>query len=794
MRVFTISVGAKRTAARWSKRDLDWAAFLAELKIPTRTRESFAQYCQSSRDQKLNIKDVGGFVAGSLERGRRLKSRVLSRSMITLDLDQLPGSAALDGVVSRLEGLGCAAAMYSTHSHTPDAPRVRVIVPLARDVTPDEYEPIARRIADDLGMAYADPTTYEVARLMFWPSASRDQAYLYRDFTGDFLDPDTVLARYADWRDVASWPRTEHDRAPHKAGTAVEDPLTKKGAVGTFCRAYGIRDAIATFLGGIYTPCDTSGDRYTYKAGSTVGGAVVYEDKWLYSHHATDPAGGALLNSFDLVRLSLYGGLDTDTDVPVTKTASYQRMMTLCQDDAGFRVQLAEDNQVQLTQLFSRPDASTEAEDNWAEALVVSKNGRVKNTIHNMALVLSKSPTFCGAIAQDEFGERTRVLRRLPWDEDGVKIPRDWTEVDDAQLARYMETAFDLSGNDKMAKALTIAAYGNRYNDVVEYLMGLAWDGVRRLDTIFADYLGAEDNLYTQAVARKSFTAAVARAMCADGVKYDYMPILYGAQGIGKSTLLKKMGRDWFSDSLQAFEGKEAAELLRGVWINELGELTGLSKAETNAVKQFLSKIDDIYREAYGRRSKRYPRRCVFFGTTNQVEVLRDLTGNRRFWPVDCGITAPKKDVFTDLDDDVDQLWAEAYMYYVCGEPLYLTGPAAEMALEAQEAHMQDDPRIGVIAEFLDTPIPDNWIDLPAQTRRMYITGQMSSDRPLVSRDRVSAVEIWVECFGNRRDYITKRDAAEINQILDSLPGWTRGGVLLVGGNYGKQRIFKRIN
>src|SRR5690606_2790431 len=262
-----------------------------------------------------------------------------------------------------------------------------------------------------------------------------------------------------------------------------------------------------------------------------------------------------------------------------------------------------------------------------------------------------------------------------PWDP--RKERRQWTDVDDAGLRHYLERVYGITGKDRIFDALSLCAHKNRINDVKDYLTSLKWDGVKRLDTLLIDYLGAEDNVYTRAVIRKSLAAAVARVMT-PGCKYDYVPILVGPQGIGKSTFLRLLGKDWYSDSLQTFEGKEASEMIQGVWINELGELSGLSRAEINAVKQFLSRTEDIFREPYGRRTNRYPRRCVFFGTTNEDEFLRDRTGNRRFWPVVVGVQEPKKNVFRDLPEEVDQIWAEAFLAWQLGEPLYLTGEAEQ--------------------------------------------------------------------------------------------------------------------
>jgi predicted P-loop ATPase len=269
--------------------------------------------------------------------------------------------------------------------------------------------------------------------------------------------------------------------------------------------------------------------------------------------------------------------------------------------------------------------------------------------------------------------------------------------------------------------------------------------------------------------------AAVARAIVG-GVKYDYMPILAGPQGLGKSTLLATLGGKWFSDSLTTFEGKDAAEMLQGTWINEIGELAAMSKYESAQVKQFLSKRSDIYRAAYGRRTEEHPRRCVFFGTSNDSEFLRDQTGNRRFWPVDVGIRPEKLSPWDDLPGNVDQIWAEAVMYWRFGEPLYLTGEVEKMAIEAQEEHREASQWEGMIRDFLDTEVPLDWDDMDVSERRTFLNGNSSlpPEKPLRKMDKVCAVEIWAECLNGDPRFLKKQEAEMIGRILNRIPGWER--------------------
>ena len=276
-----------------------------------------------------------------------------------------------------------------------------------------------------------------------------------------------------------------------------------------------------------------------------------------------------------------------------------------------------------------------------------------------------------------------------------------------------------------------------------------------------------------RACTRKFFTAAVARAMT-PGCKYDTMPVLGGPQGLGKSTLILIMGNGWYSDSLDSFEGKDASEMLRGVWINEIGELSGMNTSELNSVKRFLTRVEDIYREPFGRRTSSYPRRCVFIGTTNDSEYLRDRTGNRRFWPIDCNINKPSKSVFTELKPLVPQLWAEAVVYWKLGEKLYLDGAVKDYAVKEQAAHMEVSAREGIIKEFVSRKVPSDWNKRSLQQRRAFWAnefGRADEAENLVSRDKICALEVWCEAFGGDIKQLRKSDTREINDILSSING-----------------------
>ena len=204
--------------------------------------------------------------------------------------------------------------------------------------------------------------------------------------------------------------------------------------------------------------------------------------------------------------------------------------------------------------------------------------------------------------------------------------------------------------------AVTKVADDRAYHPLRAYLAGLPeWDGSPRVDTLLIDYLGATDNAYIRAVTRKTLCAAAARVY-SPGCKFDTILVLNGPQGIGKSTLIAKLGGEWFSDSLQLSDthDKTAAEKLQGYWILEIGELAGLRKAEVETLRSFLSRQNDIYRASFGRRATPHPRQCVFIGTTNaESGYLRDTTGNRRFWPVKVSGNGHKKTWALSAAEDI---------------------------------------------------------------------------------------------------------------------------------------------
>ncbi len=804
-RTITVSVGSSRRSTNWQPMTLLWSEFVDRLKKPQKTLETFEAYTNMKDTEKAALKDIGGFVGGTLEGTRRKASAVRSRDLVTLDLDNIAGGRTQD-VLTKVRSLGISYAVYSTRSHCPNKPRLRVVLPLDRTVSVDEYEPIARMLAKDIGLELCDQTTFEASRLMYWPGCSINSEYVFDYVDLPMVKADAVLARYEDWHDVRQWPQVpgmERSRMVRLVNKQA-DPTKKEGIVGAFCRTYDIPAAIETFLPGTYLPTDQE-DRLTYAGGSTVGGAVIYEDgKFLYSHHATDPVSGILVNAFDLVRIHKFGDEDTDVKegTPPGKMRSYIDMQKLALEDKAVKAELGKSTGAAVMEIFKdltkgnkNPKATADPDMEWVyNKLDRDSRGQVRKTRDNIIIILKNDPNLKGKIATDEFAMRGVATGPLPWSkkDEGIRM---WTDTDDSGLNWYLEHVYGIIGQNAIDDALRLVSKEQAFNQVKSYLEGLTpWDKVSRVDTALRDYLGAEDDAYTRAVSRKSMVAAVARVY-EPGCKYDYVPTFVGPQGIGKTTYLRTLGHGWHSDSLQSFKGKEASEMIQGIWINEIGEMTGYTKSDDNEIKQFLSRCDDVYRQPYGRRPERYPRKGVFFGTCNDHDFLKDPTGSRRFWPVDVGVLKPVKDIWADLPGEVDQLWAEALDYYRRGERRYMdTRELEDAAKEAQDGHYEVDPKAGMIQQFIEQPVPERHREQSLSLMQSWwAKSPQERAGKGIRRETVCALEVWCELFHGDPKSMRRVDSTAINNAIATAEGWKRNKSKRRYGYCGIQRGFEHI-
>lgn len=800
-RKLRIATGSKRTTKIWQNRESEWRDIVKSLQRVSYTGETVAQYHDMGKREKDERKDVGGFVGGYLENGRRLTQKVKFRSMLTLDADS--PSASFKEDLTRVLGEN-AYALYSTHSYTKEAPRYRVVVPLADDVEPDAYQAVARKVADDIGMQHFDPTTFDTARLFYWPSAPTGGDFECAVNDKPLLEPKRVLAAYVDWRDCTSWPTSANETAIRKTDfKKLGEPTEKPGLIGAFCRVYTIQGAIEKYLSDVYEPTDDP-DRYTYAAGTTTGGLVIYDDKFAYSHHGTDPVSGLDVNAFDLVRIHRFGLEDEEAkaDTPVNKLPSTKSMLDLAAEDEKVRVENARALTKNISEAFDdsllvNEDGKPETvDDSWMAKLKTTRNGNFEATPENVLTILNHDINLKGLPAYDEFSHRIISRGALPWRKDAKNTI--WTDADDACLRNYLSFKYGVMGRQMIDDALTETVVHNAFHPVRDYLDSLTWDGTPRIETLLHVFLGADDSDYVRCVTKTILKAAVAR-IYDPGCKFDNCVVLYGRQGIGKSTLLAKLGGRWFNDSIASIQNKDALEQLQGSWLVELQEMQATNRAGNDQIKSFMSKSSDKFRVAYGRRTEEYKRQCVFFATTNDDVCLKDRTGGRRFWIVDC-LGKALRSVFSLTPEERDQIWAEAVCLYQENPDLRLPPDIEEKAREIQEMKTEGSELVGIIQSYLNTPLPEKWYKMSVNERRYFMeNGPEAGEEKDAKfrRDRTCALEIWCEgLYGNRLNFNNAK-AREINTILANLPDWKRcdsnkSGKLWFPG-YGSQRAYIRV-
>lgn len=789
-RDLAIATAATVNAKRWANGTTTYEKLKERLSKTLRTTETVAEYQHFLKDQKDVAKDHGGFVLGYLDKGRRTIESVQYRDAGAIDSDEID-QAFLTNFADRIPYTFC---FYTTHGHTPENPRVRIVVPFTRSVTPEEYNAIIRYLAEMVGIDSVDICSFKVNQLMFFPSTPSDGEFIFKAVDDrEWLDPDKFLSEHPGWDDPLSLPRSEREaKAYATQGKKAADPLTKEGIVGYFCRAYyPVQKALETFLSDVYEPTDDEARFHLIGSSHKAGVEIKENDKFVYSHHATDVACSRLCNAFDIVRLHKFGD----------DKKSYDKMAEFAGKDENVKLLIARERDAWAKEEFkvAADDEVAEAakkpktDDRWKKRLTYyQKTDTLENTVENELLILTHDPDFRN-FGYNEMAHRVEITGPVPWDRPtGNSF---WRDADTAQLKACLDIRYGVFSERNHTVAFTKVADDRRFHPVRDYLDHLPkWDGTPRVDRLFIDRLQADDTDYVKAVTRKTLCAAVAR-IYHPGIKSDTVCCLDGAQGIGKSSIWNALAGDkYFSDalSLTDMNDKSAAEKLQGFWILEIGELSGMRKADIEKVKSFISSRDDKYRPSYGHTVESHPRQCIIVATVNgERGYLRDITGNRRFWIVKCH--QENAGVNWAITPELrDQVWAEAKYYYEQGETLYLTGDLLAKAEEAQRGAMEVDDRKGIVENYLQKPLPDNWASMDLVERRSYLDGDPTSPKGTIPRTEVSNAEIWSECFGKNLADMKPSDSYAIAALMLQIGGWKRTQHIRRLPIYGRQKIYAK--
>lgn len=762
-----LSVAPSVSSRRWEAATLTWERLVDRARHPEA------------------VKDCGGYVAGRLKGTARRKGQVEYRSAVTLDAD-----AASETLPALVAGLGLRALVHSTYSHTRAHPRYRVIFPImGPGLSEEEYPRVARGLIEALGEAQFDPGSTQPERLMFWPATAAPDEYEVVECQGETATAQGLL------RDFGGL----HATPDHKPGPK-RDPKELPGVAGAFNRVYDMARAVETFHLP-YDPVDGEPNRWHYTPAESEGGVIVYPDGYVFSNHASDPAYGRALSMFDLVALHVYGGEDRAAGVPQSTAPADRPSIQRAMREFAARPEI-------VTELVAADFADVDGDEDGARGLpewvlefhLHPKTGKPLDDVHNWDLLMRHDPVL-RALARNEMDLTTVTRRPFPWRTVEAGKNDALTNADRAQISAHLQRAYNMPrpAQEQLNGVIDMVAQDHSFHPVVEYLEGLEWDGVSRIET----YLPGAADAYTRRVARLVAVQAVARALD-PGVKVDNCLILTGRQGLGKSWFVETMARGW-TCTLGPIEGgglRDTVMAMTRSWITVADEGFAMKKADAEALKQFVTLTHDVIRLPYAREHVKLPRRQVIWGTTNDAVFLRAQEGNRRFLIVE---VAEKLDFGKYSDEYVNQVWAEAVHIWKTSRDQYGLKDNPELFLSSEEEAAaesvrsmatEEDSMTGLIQAYLDTLVPENWVEMSPEERISWLRdeeqGIVSGTHPI---SVVCSLEIWEIALGRERGKHSRVDILQITNALKQLPGWfgpmpkpTRLPF------YGPQRVFARLD
>lgn len=762
----TICMFDNRKSGKGKHKTLSIQQLIEDFSQPSVGFETFAEYQALPKAKKDEAKDNGSFIAAQIKSGLRKKENIANRTMLTLDADNAPKDF-IERVKKHCPFNWFA---YTTRSHSPVNPRWRLVIPFDTPIKVEQYQPLGRWIANTIGMDYFDPTTFEINRIMYLPSVSKDGEYLFEHNDLPFVDVEATLDNYFDWQDVSLWPTHVQEKKLVSATIKkLGNPTEKDGVVGAWCRTYSILDVFA-MMPEQYRIEETTGgnQRVSYVHGTSSNGIVIYDDEngnFAYSHHATDPIAGQTVNAYDLYRLAMFGDLDADAkfDTPLSKLPSSKAMQTFAQKDQSVAAELHRFQQQQTMDAFASIETATmqaqtiedeeekaKAETLWYSMLERDGNDKLTNTRNNAVHILTYDKTVAAK-------PRFNLLSQVQEAHLGDGRIEPWQDHHSISATTKICLQYQCNiSKQYVHETLMNIAQDDKYHPVQDFLQTLEWDGVPRAETMFIDHLGVKDDIYARETALSFLYGSIERVFNA-GAKFDYMPILVGGQGIGKTEFVKMLSNGWHS-SIEDLDMKQAFEQTAGAWIVEMSEMSATKKHDIELLKKFITDTKVTFRKAYAQNQSEILRTFTLIGTSNDLS-LNDNTGNRRFLPLHC----TKRLDFQEFEEAVPQIWAEAFTYWKeKGRKFFvLSREAQAIAEEHQENASEPDVWEETIYVWLRQEAPVN----------RYTDNSEFDEGGYEYRDRVSFEEIYVDCLKGRMKDIKPIERKRINNIMKGFDG-----------------------
>lgn len=662
----------------------------------------------------------------------RIDSNVNSRDLIVIDIEKtgLISQEVQDIIQEKLAGYKYV--LYSTISHEQNNPRLRLALEPNRDIVKDEYEPTIKHIMALVGVNY-DPKSYGWSQPQGLPIAVEGK--------------ETVSIKHLDG---LPYPVQEAVKEEKKVITTYSSnsiqQLSHDEAISIMERYIENEKNNLLERNDNYVSC------LMVIAKSVVTGEIEYDTAIVCMEMLALGNGEWRehnLKEFD-GELKRANGNVNYFKTPYTFLGKFQNTQ----------------QGIQVSHIVTQENLN----------ISTNENGKVIQTLENLEkIILSITP-----IAYNELTDVIEIRDKQGKIKALEKRDKELLRMDIEKRFNFKAKIVDLE------TAIISASDKFRCHPIKNKITSTKWDEIPRAETFFIDVLGVEDNVYNRECTRKWLLASLTR-LFDNGVKFDEMIILQGGQGIGKSTTLQRLSLGYYTDITEKLGDEVTFKVMR-TWLVELSELSTMKKTDSDTFKAWLSATKDTVRKKYGGDPDDYPRAFTILGTTNNKEILKDRTGNRRYWLMYCDKDNIKNTIWSLDSQYILKLWSEVYQWYLNGETLLISEKTKLYMKKLSSGALEYNPLEERINSILEMYVPNDWHTLLSNNASRFeyynhVNDHISFgayDDKFPQETQIMDITTGELHFllgdgtSFNRDLRGNTLAKEINQVMNNLPNWKK--------------------
>lgn len=665
---------------------------------------------------------------GSYTRNNR---NLNSRDLIIIDIEKtgLTSQEVQDIIQDKLASYKYV--LYSTISHKPNNPRLRLVLEPSREIVKDEYEPTIKHIMALIGVNY-DTKSYEWSQPQGLPIAVNGNEYIYIKHL-DGLPYPVQEAVKEEKKVITTYSNEPIKQIPHDKAISIMEKYVENE-----------QDKLQE-RNEYYLSC------LTVIAKSVVTGEIEYD---------------TAIECMEMLALGNDEWKENNLKELNGEITRADGSIEYFKNNYTFISKFEKTQQgLQVTNAVAKENLK----------IAIDEKGKPINSLQNIEkMVLSTVP-----IAYNELTQTIEVI----FDEKKIDYGDDESEL----LRMEIEKRFNLKVKKvDLQTAVVCAGYKFKYHPIKTKILSEDWDGIPRAESFFIDVLGVEDNVYNRECTRKWLLAGIYR-LFEPGTKFDEMLIIHGEQGLKKTTTFEKLSLDFYVSET----GKISLETLIKMeqkWIIDFTELATMKKTDIDTFKAWLSETSDTYRGKYDKKARVHERHFIICGTTNDKEILTDRTGNRRYWIMYGEVDRRKLDIFDVTDEYILQLWSEVYQWYQNKESLLISADTKNYMRKITSVALEYDPLEDKINSILEMILPNNWIDFfNTGTGRFKIYNYVKefisfgvADESFPQETKIQDITSYELAYllGEGEEFKTNlggsKLAKDINRVMNNLPNWTK--------------------